>query len=585
MLRTTPLVALGALVLVAGCYRAHGLGEHDASTPVGSFDAGLPPPPPPRDASPPRDDAGAPTSLAFRRCDGAFGARAMGVNVHCATIEAPLFWEHPDGRTIELAIERILPPVARVRAQLWMLQGGPGGSSLELETMAPLFQQWFPDVEILLVDHRGVGLSTRLGCALEESMASPGGTAITDDEWDTCLESVRAAFSPEELAGFSTTAAARDLGELIERARRDDVPVFVYGVSYGTYWAHRWLQRFPHQADGVVLDSICAPDECVFPIGFSRGHETVGAELMRACAADATCRARMAGDPLDTMRDVLRGLDEGSSCASARAVGLDGDAVRLIAGVLLRDGSFRGAIPAMIHRLARCAPEDAIAFRTLADLLLSEHAGDQRTLRSFAPVLAALVIRSEMWERPEPSESDYFAALRSHAFNAPMAPGSFAAWNDAPRYARDALVGEYADTSTPLLMLNGTLDPQTTMEDALPMGMRFTAPAQTFVTIDRAPHAILFSSTYEPGSLERTCGSDLMASFLDDPRAPLDTSCRTRTAHHRFDDDALAGMLFGTTTLWHASTALPVLGPEALAARERLRRLIQRPLAPPPMVR
>ena len=51
-----------------------------------------------------------------------------------------------------------------------------------------------------------------------------------------------------------------DVGELINLFKRNGIhdSAFVYGVSYGTYWAERYMQLFPRQAKGVILDSVVA---------------------------------------------------------------------------------------------------------------------------------------------------------------------------------------------------------------------------------------------------------------------------------------------------------------------------------------
>ena len=38
--------------------------------------------------------------------------------------------------------------------------------------------------------------------------------------------------------------------------RRPGIPTYVYGVSYGTTWAQRFMQVAPQTAAAVVLDSI-----------------------------------------------------------------------------------------------------------------------------------------------------------------------------------------------------------------------------------------------------------------------------------------------------------------------------------------
>src|SRR5206468_7908508 len=111
--------------------------------------------------------------------------------------------------------------------------------------------------EFYIPDHRGAGKSARIGCPAEDD-ASDGGRAITAAEWPACLDAVKAALGPK-LAAYTTTNAANDVALAISRTRADGQPVFVYGASYGTFWAHRIMQLAPTVADGFVLDSIVPP--------------------------------------------------------------------------------------------------------------------------------------------------------------------------------------------------------------------------------------------------------------------------------------------------------------------------------------
>ena len=140
-----------------------------------------------------------------------------------------------------------------------------------------------------MLEHRGVGESTRLGCPAQESVRSVGGTSIVAEEWKPCMDAVDAEWG-EDIKGFTVTNAAHDLGRLIDATRSETQSVAVYGVSYGTYWAHRYLQLYPVQADAIILDSICSPGQCSLPLGFSRDHNRIGQELMQLCGQDSFCQ-------------------------------------------------------------------------------------------------------------------------------------------------------------------------------------------------------------------------------------------------------------------------------------------------------
>ena len=114
------------------------------------------------------------------------------------------------------------------------------------------------------------------------------------------------------------------------------------------------------------------------------------------------------------------------------------------------------------------------------------------------------------------------------------------------RYTPDVLVDLFAGTSVPILMMNGTLDPQTPLRTADPLGAHFDSPTQHYVVVDRAAHGILSQSRYETDP-SQTCGWDLLEAFLREPSAPLNTACRTQTEEIDFSGEPwLAETFFGT---------------------------------------
>ena len=98
------------------------------------------------------------------------------------------------------------------------------------------------------------------------------------------------------LGTFSTTTAARDVGHLIERTRAPGQEVHVYGVSYGTYWAQRYMQLFPEQATTVTLDSVCQAGLCSL-LKYGYWQDTVYRRFIGECAEDAFCAGKLGAIP------------------------------------------------------------------------------------------------------------------------------------------------------------------------------------------------------------------------------------------------------------------------------------------------
>lgn len=494
----------------------------------------------------------------FRACDGVF--RSVP-GLECIETTVPRLWHEPEGETVVLTIERV-PARLEPRSQLWLLAGGPGGSSFTFEHRAARFQEGLPYTELLMVDHRGVGLTDRLSCPTAEAPDSPGGTHVTDGEWPDCIASIMARHAPSSLAAYSTTTAARDLAVAIELARRPDTPVYVYGSSYGTYWAQRWLQLFPEQADAVVLDSICSPGTCTQPVGSAVEAEEVGRAVFDACAGNSACVERFGPEPYARALRALESVDAGS-CPRLADAGLDSADLRALANALLRDARTRTAVVAMFLRVERCAEADETAFATLASLLHTETVGREEDRLEFSVPLYALVVRSELWDEPTPSLADYHTLLSGSVFAPPLR--HYAVWRDGPRYEPDEWVGGYPTTSIPVLMLNGSMDPQTPVSTARLLGEHLDGAYQHFVIVDRATHGVVNTS----------CGMSLLWHFLADPGAELDTTCRTWLPELDFEDESVAPMLFGTTSLYGEEASLAIVGAAALEERETLRRQLR----------
>jgi pimeloyl-ACP methyl ester carboxylesterase len=220
MIRKSFLGAVSVFVLAVGCASAEEVSSSDANVSV--------------------DEVG----------DGVWGDCPLhfdepnGPRAECATFRVPLKWnadgtKSQDDRTIAIFAQRFRGKGKGKHKQLWMLQGGPGapGSffSHDMEHLAALDE----DVDFYTLDHRGMGRSERIGCP-QEDLSSEGGFTITDGERAACDAAVEKKWG-HDLGAFSTTFAARDLHRLIERTRAPQQKVYVYGVSYGTHFAHRYL--------------------------------------------------------------------------------------------------------------------------------------------------------------------------------------------------------------------------------------------------------------------------------------------------------------------------------------------------------
>lgn len=484
--------------------------------------------------------------IAWEDCDlySAGGGPLAG----CATVQTPLRYDDPDGDRVEVFVKRFRPEGGAGTTAMWMLQGGPGASGLAYEGLSEALATRFPDVDYYFPDHRGTGRSTRLTCASEDE-GSPDGRVIGDAEWDACQADAIARYG-DDLAAFSSTNAANDVGLLVDAVRRETgQPQIVLGISYGTYWAHRYLQLFPAQADGVVLDSLAAPGLSLYRQ--DEDANLTAQDLFDACGEDATCAAKLGADPWAVATDLVASLKAGH-CAEIAVEGIDTAVVlRRAFGSLLMDPRLRTYLPAIVYRADRCEPRDVEALGVLMGLLTQEQPPSLE-LELWGYVLTQNVVRAEFGEDPMPTAAA-LADIRDGAVASRDITIMLGETLDWPAYPADPYVGAWADTDTPILMLQGGLDPATRLDKATPYRDHFTRPHQTWVTFPTATHTTLGSTPFvdEIGET-RSCATRLMMAFAADPQREIDTGCvdqitpldfsLPRTDYNR--------ALFGTSDAW-----------------------------------
>ena len=468
-----------------------------------------------------------------------------GPMAECARPDVPLRATDPTGKTIPYFVKRYSKPGTTPVTQLWMLTGGPGASGIIYEKQAELLAEQKEGLEIYIPDHRGTGDSSRLGCPVQEADGSAQGVTISNGEWPKCVQAVQEQWG-EDLDAFNVTNAAFDLGVLVESARREEARVFVYGGSYGTFWGNRYLQLFPAQADGVILDAIAPPAATLARQDIDA--DEAAAELFQSCADDAACGPKLGGDPRAFGVALYDKLDTGH-CPQIQTLGPGRILLRRVFGQMMMSWNARRLIPATLARADRCNAEDIAAIGTLFQYyFLTPSPVTDLLLREWSWVLTTHITFSEIWGTPE------------------ITPEQMAEWRDAavvsrdvterftaplkvmPRYPQDQYYQGFSTTERPLLMLQGTWDPATRIGPAEALKQAYTAPNHHWVEIPRGAHGALFSVPTVDGA---SCGNSIFLSFLDDPESPPDTSCLSNVAPFTFDGTPqLNQLLFGTEDAW-----------------------------------
>jgi len=463
----------------------------------------------------------------------------------CATVPLPLDPAKPDGETLPVFVSRHLAPGGAAKAQVWLLQGGPGGSgNVYKDAIEQVWQGVIPDVDWYVLEHRGVGLSSRLECPAQEDMGSEGGAAITANEWPACIQALKAKWG-DDLAHFTTTADTEDLARLIELTREPGKKVVIYGASYGTTRAMRFLQAHPDAADAVILDSIVSPG-VQYLSQFDTQFDPVVKDLSAICAADPVCGAKLGPEPWAKI-DALFGKLTMGHCPD---LGVDGGVLKSLAPAFVQTRALRTHLFPLVYRIDRCEPGDVQVvghyIQTLMGLFGQGGGGEPRG----SSALQVHVALSELWEDPAPTLTELQARCDSQHFCPGLGPGIGGLYDTWPRYPHDKYWNGWPTATTPILAMNGLLDPQTPIGPAKATADKLTAPNQTFVAVPWSPHGVAFESPVKTANAA-PCGTQMMAKFIADPKAPIDTTCLDDLVPVTWDEDpAVISLLFGTTDMW-----------------------------------
>ncbi|RHY32688.1 hypothetical protein DYB32_002335 [Aphanomyces invadans] len=223
---------------------------------------------------------------------------AAATSAECAEITMPLCHEGicASNGTINVFVKRMRAARGRSNASaksLWVLQGGPGASSVNMEgIMAALYDA--PGsylggaVDVYTMDHRGTGRSGLLSCVASqvETSGSPTKGSVNSQSFPACIQDVNTQLGDDAdvnlLKAYSTTSAATDLSNLISLFGTTGGETTVYGVSYGTYLVQRLMQLGNPNVKGYVLDGVVSQS------GSKVGEKVLIYRINRCNSNDAT---------------------------------------------------------------------------------------------------------------------------------------------------------------------------------------------------------------------------------------------------------------------------------------------------------
>jgi len=259
-------------------------------------------------------------------------------------------------------------------------------------------------------------------------------------------------------------------------------------------------------------------------------------------------------DPWAKLVEVLDAL-KGGHCPD---LPFSFDSIRNLFAYVLYYYPHYSVVPAVIYRLDRCEPGDIDAVTALWDATFGE--GGTWDIESYSILLQHHITFSEMWEHPDhvgvEAMEQYLADVYDSTYVAKSGGmsklGYYQVW---PAYEDPQYDDKWATTTTPMLMLQGKLDPATSWANAVPLKDHFNGANQVFVTFEYAPHSVFFATPLSRDEEPEHCAMNLFLNFVDDPTSELDLSCVDQTLPPDFKGTPeLAEALLGTTDFWENDT-------------------------------
>lgn len=231
-------------------------------------------------------------TLELEECRITAGPGFHGIKARCGTLMRPENPADPDSPAIELRIAVV--PALNLNPEndpIVPIAGGPGQGSVEFyAAMEGAFEPLRRNRDILLVDQRGTGQSSRMDCPIEDD-AILFETEFTLEDTiefiDDCLDEL-----PHDPRYFTTSVAVTDLEAV--RVALGYSALNLYGVSYGTRVAQHFARRYPEATRTVVIDGVVPPQIALGPEIATESQNAVEKILAR-CAEDAACSERFPG--------------------------------------------------------------------------------------------------------------------------------------------------------------------------------------------------------------------------------------------------------------------------------------------------
>ncbi|HYO88435.1 MAG TPA: alpha/beta fold hydrolase [Candidatus Limnocylindrales bacterium] len=455
--------------------------------------------------------------------------------ITCGVLIVPEDRSDPAGNQVELAVAIIQSRSASPAADpVIYLEGGPGGAALfGIEDL-----QRHPIVDsrdLIVFDQRGNGFSV-------PSLNCP---ELEDVEAEDAIELCRDRLIEEgvNLDAYNTAASAADVNDLRVALGLDQVNL--WGISYGTKLALITMRDFPEGIRSVVIDSVYPPeieDLTQQATAFTGAYEA----LFDRCAADAACSEAFP-DLEAVFYDTVAAYNESPVYFENDdgEVELTGDELLTQLFQALYDTERLPYLPYALDLLSYGDEVDALVdgYDILTGYYIPDDSGEELPPSAVDESTFVQGYVAEFGDVSD-SEGQAYSVDCSEEYQLTDVDAAYAAAEAAPEPIVSYLIGgiesaladcdiwgvQTADpveaqrvtSDIPTLVVSGAMDPIT--PPAAGESAAAGLPNGQFVAFPSAGHGITATDN-EAGF----CAQSLVVAFLDDPLAPLDTSCVDET--------------------------------------------------------
>jgi pimeloyl-ACP methyl ester carboxylesterase len=429
----------------------------------------------------------------------------LRARIECGVVRVPESWDDPASRRIRVpfAVVRAANDAPRRDPVVWI--GGGPMPDLWRVRQAATSQVW-RDRDVVLFDFRGMGagdavcpesgpayarvLTSRL--AVPESLQARAQLAAECRHW--------AEAAGVDLAAYNARAIARDVVAIVEALGFER-----WGVdsgSFGTVVAQHLMRLEPAGLDAVVLRmAVPLQQESIHDNGFARAIDL----MARDCAAEPACAAAFA-DPRDALQATFEQLErEPVRVRVPRVANIVPDGEVHITGTVLQrivsDGLYRRVLVSVLPMLvAETARGNSAPIATIAWLAVQPG----RDLNGVN--WAAQCDASGAWAAGGPplaldraDENYWRTELRYRCAELGVPP--------APEAERQPV-----ESALPTLLIVGEHDP-------------ITPPSYSAAIARHLGNARVLEIPGRGHEMLERCTDPIVAGFLDNPAAALDSTC------------------------------------------------------------